>query len=197
MSDVSARFKLEYIKLQQRNAYARDLSFWWNSHFKVKVKSFYKGESWRLNEAVRNSKGVLLRRLQELSEKQSRGEANDGEIEVIKSKLMDLEQNRLKNLKEKIAADSITAEEKMTIYHLSRHTHRGSTFGLQLKDDASERLICSNAELGKKIHNYFSEQFKCCIDNSDQTEIDDSLSSICKSLSYQGKKSPLKNYPKH
>lgn len=52
--DVSNRFKQEYLKLQQRHAYTQDLNLWWNFHFKKKVKIFYKGESWQLNESNRN-----------------------------------------------------------------------------------------------------------------------------------------------
>lgn len=102
--EVKERFCAEYDKLKQRSMYQTDLSAWWHYCFKPKVRSFYKSESWNLNQSNRASKAALSSKLFEFFERQCGGEDVCDEIAVTKSKLMDLEQSRLRNLSSKISS---------------------------------------------------------------------------------------------
>lgn len=89
--------------LRNRAVFLSDLSRWWNEHFKPKVRSFFKAKSFETNRQVESSKSFLYGCLKEISTKQKNGEDISKELSFVKSKLMNIEQNRINNLKLKVS----------------------------------------------------------------------------------------------
>lgn len=179
-ADTREKLNNEYGKLKQRVMYSTDLSNWWHFCFKPKVRSFYKAQSWHLNQSNRSSKAVLSRKLFDYFNQQTNGEEVSTEIAVVKSKLMDLEQNRLKNLTAKISPSSITENEKITIYHLSKGVHRNTVFGLKL--NSSSTLQIDNTETGSIVHAHFSKLYSISTENVNPVNYENPLDAINNTL---------------
>lgn len=124
--EVKIRFEHEYNLLKQRPIYTSDLNNWWHFVLKPKIRQFYKSESWKLNSEIQRQKGMYLTRLLELADQQARGSQVSSEITHIKSKLMEIEYDRLQNFSKKLPDCSISESEKMSVYQISNQIHRGS-----------------------------------------------------------------------
>lgn len=180
LPDVQARFDSEYTALKQRNAYVQDINTWWNYIFKSKAKSFYKTESWRLNQTNGAAKAQLMNQLLEMSERQAKGEELTSEMSIVKTKLLDIEQQRLKNLAAKRPVGSVAEEEKLTIYQFSNRLHRNNTFNLQLKK--GDEIVSECGELGNYIHDQYNEQFKARETDIGLNEEENPLNALQKTL---------------
>lgn len=118
--DVYNEFLSLIRTLRNRAVYANDFSRWWNEHFKTKAKSFFKSKSFEMNQQIESSKSFLYGCLKEISNKQKNGEDVSKEMSFVKSKLMNIEQNRINNLKLKLSDDSILEDEKLSLFQISK-----------------------------------------------------------------------------
>lgn len=179
--ETKHRFRAEVEKLRQRSLYGTDLSAWWNYSFKSKAKSFYKSESWHLNKSNRSSKATLSSKLFEYFDRQTEGEDVSDEISIIKSKLMDLEHSRLKNLSSKMSTNSIAEGEKVTIYHLCKGIHRENVFGLRLRN--GDTLETDSSKVGSLVQDHFRTLYSGSTDEPNLDRYENPLNSIVNSLS--------------
>lgn len=124
--DIQREFIKEIENTKQRFAYCSDFYYWWENHFKPKVKSFYKSKSYERNNLITSSKSFLYGCLREISEKQNNGEDVSKEFSFVKSKLMNIEQNRLNNLKLKLNDSTVVEDEKLSVFQLSKVLKRNS-----------------------------------------------------------------------
>lgn len=92
---VRDQFRNEYINLKARKKFNDSFSEWWSYDVKRRIKQFYKQKAFEFNDAIRRRKDVWYKKLNDLSDRQKCGENLSGEIGVVKSKILEIEVDRL------------------------------------------------------------------------------------------------------
>lgn len=82
---IENEFCFEYESLQNRIAYRNNFYSWWTSHFKSKVKQFYKSKSIEFNRSMTERKSELYKTLVELSNLQNENEDVSTEMNFTKA----------------------------------------------------------------------------------------------------------------
>lgn len=157
--DIAERFRLELQHLKMRQVYNSCLNSWWNNALKTKTRSFYKNESWIFNQSIRCRKSSLYAELNNLAIRQQLGENVADEMMIVKSQLLEIEQNRLNYLGAHLPTSSLLNDEKMNIYQVSALVNRyqsGPKFCLK---DGS-RIVSDVVGLKKIIFDYFTCTFR-------------------------------------
>jgi hypothetical protein len=135
-AEVSNNFILYYDSLKRNAGYEHNLNVWWNLFAKHKVKSYFKSESFHLNEEIRSHKAFLYACLKQISAEMSNGSDVSMELSYVRSKLMEIENKRLQNLAFKFQTNNLAEEEKLGLYQISTKINRGPDNGmLKLKVD--------------------------------------------------------------
>lgn len=149
---IIERFKHEYERLKLRHIFQTDLSSWWNYAFKAKVRSFFKGESFRMNQRIEAEKGSLYAELQNLTDRQAQGENCNTQICLTKSKLMEIEQQRLKNYELKMNDSTIANGERQSIFQISKQYQSSEAARSLNRSKTSDGML-------RQVHEHFSNLF--------------------------------------
>lgn len=185
--DICNEFKKEIIATRRRVAYREDFCRWWNEHFKCKARSFFKTKSFEINKRIAESKSFLYGCLREISQKQNAGIDVTNELCFVKTKMMDIEQQRLNNFKLKIQTDNIVEDEKLSLFHFSKHINEKRTV-MQLK--INDQLTSKKNDLQPYLENHFRKLFEN--DNTFVPGADNILNYIRKSVSFDEKAALVK-----
>lgn len=144
--NISRQFKEVYDQLKQRRKYNSNFAEWWNVDFKAKVRQFYKEKSIAFNRNISIRKSILHTKLRHCMDMQMTGEDVSSELGTIKSKIMEIEHNRLEYYASHLEQSSILEEEKMNIYQISK----------QLKNMVSSTPKVYQV---KEVHQHFKGNF--------------------------------------
>lgn len=179
--EISKRFQDEYIKLKSRSTYNTDLNSWWHFILKPKIKQFYKTESWKINSATQLQKSNYLSELLKMAERQHKGENLTAEIAACKTKLMEIEYNRLNNYSKKLSNLNISEGEKISVFQVSKQINQGHD-SQYLRLQGSDGIITEKNELDELIFQHFSKQFDIDNTSTNLRNEENPLDSISKSL---------------
>lgn len=155
---VSERYNESFQAWKMRQLYTNDKSKWWNEIAKHKTMQFYKAESWDLNRRIFNEKKYFYGKMQEWMDKRFRGEETLLDIKIIKSRLIEIESNRLRYFGTHLEEGHIVLGEMMNIYQVSAQIKRlENTSNFKLYDGTL--LINDINNLKGMVHRYYSDLF--------------------------------------
>lgn len=177
--DVKHEFIRVIRETRRRNVYNENFYRWWTNHLKVKAKSFYKTKSFDLNKHISDSKSFLHGCLKEITIKQNEGCDVSQELSFVKSKLMNIEQSRMKNLKQKINACNVLEDEKLSLFQISKHIKNKNNCPMKLDIDGI--LTSEPKALKSALESHFKTLYDA--DNSFHPGAGNILDSIDKRLS--------------
>lgn len=166
--DILNKFKNLYSNLKQRNSF-QNLSYWWNNDVKTSIKKFFKTENFITNQQSHREKSFYYNCLKEIIEKQRANIDCSQELALVKSKLIELEQQRLNKIKYKIKPESLQNDEKLSLYQITSFINR-NTSSKQLKLRIDGRETSDYNLLRNEIFNNFSQKFKKQPVNNDNTD---------------------------
>lgn len=178
--EISTKFVQLYNSIKLQNCFRENFNVWWNVNFKNKIKNFFKGESFAINEQIRREKSFLYKCLKEISDSMMLGRSCPDEMAYVKSKLIEIENRRLQNYKLKYQPNTIHEEEKIGFYQISsRLNQRNAPNMLKLKIDG---IVTSNSTVLKQfLEDHYRQLFEK--KDLDQTGIQPILEHVNKSLS--------------
>lgn len=121
---VQEEFKEVYAELKKRRKYTESFSEWWSYDVKRKIKQYYNRKSFEFNDANRKKKDVWRKKLSDLWEKQKNGENVSDEMNVVKSKILEIEVDRMTSYASRFQPSSLLESEKFGVFHVSRMIKR-------------------------------------------------------------------------
>lgn len=189
--EISRKVDDEIGSLRNRLIYTENRSVWWNTALKPKIQYLYKNGSRMLNFRINAEKSSLYNRMNELAAERSRGIDTKNELQIVKSKLMDIEQRRIEYYGSRFSGISMLENEKLSLYHVTNQLHKfsqPSAFQLEIGNE----LVKETGKLREVIHKYYTDTF-CREDvqlNEENTE--SILNSAGKSLDPQQAESLLR-----
>lgn len=158
-TNIITEFSNEYAKLKNRRKFDESFSEWWSYDVKRKIKQFYKQKAFEFNDANRRKKDVWYTKLKDLCERQKNGENLSVEISVVKSKILEIEVDRLTSYACRLQPTSLLENEKIGLYHVSKINKRKlNPNTLSLK--GSDGVITNQAELKNMVFNHYQSVFK-------------------------------------
>jgi exonuclease III len=132
--EITNRFLLKIHEIKQFNTYDRNFYEWWPIAFKKNAKYFYKNEAIQLNRMISEQKGIYYRALLQLGERQNNGHDVQAEISFAKSKLMEIERQKIESMRHKFQSNIILEDEKINLYKMfAQESFHGKTAKKQLK----------------------------------------------------------------
>lgn len=153
--------KNEFVKVirdtKRRQAYTENFCDWWVNHLKTKAKSFFKTKSFELNKCVSDSKNFLYGCLKEITIQQNEGKNVSREMGFVKTKLMNIEQSRIENLKMKTSACNILEDEKMSLFQISKRVVKSNS---PMKLDLNGNLTSDPKKLKIAIEDHFESLYE-------------------------------------
>lgn len=168
-----------YQECKTYTMYHRDINVWWNDYAKNRISKFFKHQNFLLNQQNHREKNFYYACLNEIIEKQAKGEDVYNEMCFVKSKLMEIEQNRLSNLGMKINSNSLLQDEKLSLFQLSSRIKRqteNSEFCLKVEGVPTT----DSSRLKTFLFSHFSKVFE---KENNENNFDDVLSHLHARLS--------------
>lgn len=188
--DILNKFKNLYRNLKQRNSF-QNLSYWWNNDVKTSIKKFFKTENFLMNQQSNREKSFYYNCLKEIIDKQKENIDCSQELKSVKSKLMELEQQRLNRIRFKIKPSSLESDEKITLYQITSFINRNAS-SKQLKLRIDGRETSDYNLLKNEIFNNFSRNFKKQpVNNDDSDEILNTLTAHLDPIDNQNLARPI------
>ena len=156
---VSEQFAEACETWKLRQVYNIDKSKWWNEVFKTKSKQFYKSKSWDLITRITNEKQYFYGKIREYMEKKNKGEETYLDIKVMKSRILEIETDRLNHLGSTFSAQNLLQGEIINIFQIAAQIKRHEQSSiLKLKDN--NIVVNDSVKLKRMVFEYYSEQFK-------------------------------------
>jgi Reverse transcriptase (RNA-dependent DNA polymerase)/Endonuclease/Exonuclease/phosphatase family len=146
--------KLRNIK--QFRTYEQNFYEWWSGSFKNNTKYFFKNKAIHFNRAISEQKGTFYRALLQLGEQQISGIDVQAEINFVKSKLMEIERQKIESMRFKFNSNIVCEEEKINIFQIFGQNKRSHINQLKFGD----RVITGQAEIGIAVRDFFAEMFE-------------------------------------
>lgn len=116
--------KLAYGSCKLRHVFSVDKSKWWNEVVKPKSKQFYKCKSWELNTRISNEKHYFYGKLYEYMDKRNKGMDTYLDIKVIKSRIFEIETERLNHIGNTFDSYNLLQGETMNIFQIAAQIKR-------------------------------------------------------------------------
>lgn len=178
---VSQDFSENFDTWKLRNQYTTDKNKWWNDTFKIKCKQFYKTKSWELNSRISAEKSYFYCKLTEWMDKKSRGEDTLLDVKMIKSRLLEIEANRLKHFGNNMHDSNLVQGESMNIFQISAQIKR-MDMNKNLKLTKENLIIVDTVELKKIVHDYYAERFNPDQNSENLLDREDPINSLTNRL---------------
>lgn len=180
---ICARLVDEYEAWKFRHVYLADRSRWWNEVAKHKIKQFFKHESYLLNLRISNEKHYFYNKMNEWMQKQSTGQPTLLDIKVIKSRLFEIEHQRLTHLGNNIDSCSLLQGEMVNIFQVAAQIKRFENNG-NFKIRNGSTLITNPVELERLAFDHFSCVFQPHVSHAASSSLDDPLNHITRFLTH-------------
>lgn len=158
-ADTKEGFQKEYGELKKRRKYSESFSEWWSFDLKRKIKQYYNRKSYELNEANRHKKEVWRKKLSELWEKQRNGENVSDEMNIVKSRILEIEVSRMKSYAARFQPSSLLESEKFGIYHVAKMMKRkvnASTLTLR----GENGMVTNRDEVKRMVSEHYRTLFE-------------------------------------
>lgn len=156
---ISREVDNEIRAIRNRQIYTENRSVWWSNALKPKLQYVYKHGSRMLNYRINAEKSSLYNRMNQLAVDRSRGVDTKNEMQIVKSKLMSIELQRLEYYGSRFTGVSMLENEKLSLYHVSNQLHKYcQSTTLQLKN--GNEFIKETGKLKEVIHTYYTETFR-------------------------------------
>lgn len=156
--EINSKFGSVYRDLQKRNSHS-DINFWWNSVFKSSVKKFYKNESYLFNQQFNREKNFYYVCLNELFDLQKTGAEVTSDLEIVKSKLMEIENRRINLCNYKLKANSLLSDEKLGLFQISTKITRSMTSNV-MKLRINGEITSDTTKLKKILFDHYQCNFQ-------------------------------------
>lgn len=178
-------FSVKYNSWKAFSSYCASRNNWWNSVVKSKTKQFFKSESWCRNRRTHQEKSYFYSVLNNLHNRRCLGEDVLKDMKIVKSRLLEIEHDRMKYFCSTIQDHSITQKETISIFQISAQIQRNSKTGnLRLLD--GNVITGDVGKLKQIINGYFSEQFEKAGSNNISLNLEeDPLNNVTKHLTVQ------------
>lgn len=157
-AETQEKFKTYYAQLKNRNSY-NSINFWWNNDVKNGIKKFFKNESFVLNQQLTREKSFYYKCFNDAVNYQTLNIDVSDELKFAKTKLMNLEQNRLNRMRSKVKAYSLQSDEKLSFYQVTSFINRSAQSRL-LKLKVNDEITSNPSILKKEIFDHFSKKFE-------------------------------------
>lgn len=183
---IAEKFQLEYQNIRSRLIYTTDKNSWWNTIAKSKIKQFYKHESWASNEQIFNEKSYFHSILNNLHRRRCQGEDVLKDVFIVKSRLIEIENDRLKHYANKFNSFSIVQGEILNVFQISSQLQKNNkSNNLKLRD--GNVITGDVSKLKSIIHTYFSNQFQFTADYivDINNPVEDPINKITQHLSHE------------
>lgn len=181
---ISNRFLVEYEGLRARPVHLMNRSIWWNHVVKKKITWFYQEQGRLFNRRISSAKSTQYQKLNELAVDLGNGLDVRAEIAIVKSRLMEMECQRLQYLGNKLSGTSLIENEKMNIFHVSNQVHRlSASSSFKLLDNGA--LTDDQDRLKAIIQGFYSNCFMNDPLQADEGVVAEALGSVSKTLSVE------------
>lgn len=178
--EIVAKFVQMYDRLKLQNCFHENFNVWWNINCKRKITSFFKAESFAINEEIRREKSFLYNCLKQISDTMMLGGSCPDEMAFVKTKLMEIENRRLQNYRLKYLPNTIHEEEKLGFYQISSRLNQSySSNTLKLRINGT--VTSDSSTLKTFLEYHFQQLFEK--KNFDRTGVEPILEHVNKSLS--------------
>lgn len=178
--DIKSGFKNVIREVRARNIYNENICQWWCHHLKPKAKAYFKTKSFEINSMITASKSFLYGCLKEITEKQREGVDISREISFVKSKLMEIEQSRLTNLKLKTSSECVLEDEKINMFQVSKRLTKSNS-NQSFKLEINGKVTSHTKDIKTALENHFETLF--AKDSEFNPGVDNVLNYIRKRLS--------------
>lgn len=141
-------------EIRQRRKHELNFSEWWSYDFKNKAKQYYKNRAFEFNQSNARMKATHYSELNKLMELQSNGLNVQDRMNVVKSAIVDIEEQRLSSLRGKVQPSTMLESEKLSIFQVSKVVKRGfnsPVISLHSPDGGSVKQL---------VHDHFEKQFR-------------------------------------
>lgn len=108
-------------------------------------------------QAIATEKSALYAEMNVLVDRQCRGENVLAEIDTVKSKLMEIEMKRVRNLEMKIKDQTLMEGEKLSVFQVAKQMKKPPAAGFRLR--SGETVLKDVSSNVKHIYEHFSKQF--------------------------------------
>ena len=188
---VCARLVDEYQGWKLRHIFTTDRSRWWNEVAKHKMRQFFKRESFLLNTRISNEKSYFYGKMIEWTQRQSTGQPTLLDIRIIKSRLIEIEHQRLTHLGNNIEDANLLQGEMINIFQVAAQIKRMENCG-NFKICSGNIIVTDPMELSRLAFEHFSCTFQPDAPNVEQNTNDDPLNYITRSLSIEDREEVTK-----
>jgi len=151
-NEVLTNFENVYQTVRARESFSRNFIRWWDD-MKKKTKSFFRQEIIQFNTEIANNKNMYYNYLNELSMRRNNGEDVHAEFCFTRSKLLEIEQNKLNAMGYILKPSVLSEEEKLSVFHVTNQKKNQKVI-TNLQDGES---LTTNSE---RIKTIFVEHFE-------------------------------------
>ena len=162
--ETMIKFENFYNSLKTRNSY-NNVNFWWNNDFKFSVKTFFKKEHFQRNQQINREKSFYYNCLHELFLEQNNGKSVDNEMKIVKSKLMQIEQNKLAFYKGTLHSDNILQDEKISLFQIATRLKKSNPSS-HARLRINGQLTSNTSILKAGLYDHYSQNFKKHVDSN-------------------------------
>lgn len=141
-------------ELKQRRKHELNFSEWWSYDFKSKAKQYYKNKAFDFNQANARKKAKHYSELNKLIEQQAEGLNVQPRMSMVKSAIVEVEEQRLSSFRSKVQPSTMLENEKLSIYQVSKLVKRGfntPVMKLHSPDGLSTKQL---------VQDHFEKQFR-------------------------------------
>lgn len=182
VASICTRLVEEYEGWKLRHVYLDDRSRWWNDVAKHKMKQFFKRESFLLNTRISNEKKYFYGKMLEWMDKQNTGQPTFLDKQMIKSRLIEMENQRLTHLGSNIDDFNLVQGEMINIFQVAAEIKRLESSGNSKIRDG-DIVITDSVELRRLAFEHFSNTFQPDKPDTVSSPSDNPLNYITKFLS--------------
>lgn len=157
--EIENEYCFFYENLKKVRSYTENFPFWWCCYLKSKTKNFYKSKSINFNQELNRRKSFLYQALAELSQSQDNRETNNDELQFVKSKLLEIETEKLQHYESKLTGSNLVEGERLSLFQLISQQKRQRNSLIELKKESGE-VTSSVREIRNMIFDHYSNTFK-------------------------------------
>lgn len=117
--EIENIFCFYYENLKKIKLFKDNFILWWCTYMKRKTKHFYKSKSIQFNQEINSRKSFYYKALIELSESNESRDIIQSELRFIKTKILQIESEKMMFYESKQPNDNLVAGEKIGLYQIA------------------------------------------------------------------------------
>lgn len=154
-------YQLNIVKCKSRAKYRTDFNSWWNTDFKTSTRNFFKNYTINRNISIMNEKSIYYRAMQDFSARLNAGEDVDCEMNFIKTRLYEIEKQKLQEFSQIFQPNSLVEDEKIGIFQIAQHNERKQTTScVKIRDELTTDINIIKGEFFRYYKTIFEDDEK-------------------------------------